>query len=190
MTLSSLIAVSSCGPKQVQTAAAPAPGSLVTSNSFVDLKAGDKLRILVPLLKSGGYVVKLAQPPPANPGTIVLKADDLEGYELVHYAVEAHTNGKVRLHFTAAEVIKDGKTVDRPNHLEVPFPLPSKSEYVRLIYLVRSSRSDHDMAIVASVQRPALDELTTHVQQNPETCRSTAAASCTWVPLGISVRPE
>lgn len=183
-----VIAVSGCGPRTAKVAAAPEV--LQNSNSYLDLQAGGQLRVLVPILKSGGYVPKTASNGSGEEHTIVLRAADLEGYELIHYAIQARRGGRVQLRFTSAEVLKDGKTVDRPQSINLPFALPSKSDFIRLIYLVRSSHSDHDMAIVASPNKISVENLTAKVEHHPEACVSSHDVSCEWVPRGISVRPE
>ncbi len=170
---------------RVPVAAAGTP----IDNSYTDLKPGERLRIVVPLLKSGGYLV--ATSPVAQEGnTIALSAAGLIGYEVSYYAIQKRSNGRVRLHFTSAESSKDGKTVPEEKAPALPFALPAKAAHIRLIYLVRSSRSDHNMAITASTNLEALDVFTSQLKSDPEVCKNEDEVSCSWVPAGIAVRPE
>lgn len=176
-----------CGPRMAKIAE---PAVAQNSNSYLDLQAGGQLRVLLPILKSGGYVPATSSTSSDQDHTIILRAADLEGYELVHYAVKGKHNGRVELRLTSVELVKEGKVVERPQNVKLPFALPQKAAYIRLIYLVRSSRSDHDMAIVASRNKAFLENLTARVEEDPQQCEASREATCEWVPKGISVRPE
>jgi hypothetical protein len=66
-----------------------------------------------------------------------------------------------------------------------------RANYLRLIYLIRISQADHNMAVVAARKIDALDAITRQVQTNPaEGCKVDQRASCAWVPDGIAVRAE
>ena len=177
-----------CAPKaaiRTPTTATKSPAD----NSYMDLTPGWRLRILVPVLNSGGSQVALGSAR-TNGNTIVLSAANLLGYELSYYSVEGKGDGRVRLRFTTAEKTIDGKTVPEPNAPKLPFPLPAKSEYIRLIYLVRKSQSDHNMAITASKNLNALNVFTEKLKDNSDICKRNGEISCIWVPSGIAVRPE
>jgi hypothetical protein len=100
------------------------------------------------------------------------------------------SNRRVLLEFVSAAETKDGKSTPLSNAPRLPFELPRRSQYVRLVYLVRVSRADHDMAIVASKHLDRLNAFTTRLIENPESCKPTVAISCSWVPAGIAVRVE
>jgi hypothetical protein len=68
--------------------------------------------------------------------------------------------------------------------------MPARARYVRLIYLVRVSDADHDMAVVASHNKSALDPLTAQVRANPASCHEGGGTFCAWIPAGIAVTPE
>jgi len=112
------------------------------------------------------------------------------GYENDYYSVVKSGSG-VHVEFRAAEAVKDGKTSRQPRPLVALFSLPVQMGYVRLIYLVRVSDADHNMAIVGAEDPETLASLTRLVQTNPEEgCRREMHSDCWWVPAGIAVRPE
>jgi hypothetical protein len=168
----------------------PASASIpAADNSYVDLESGWRLSIVVPLVKSGGTRPTLS--PQQNAGnTISLSAGDLTGYEISQYAITGRSNGAVRLKFTSAEITKDGKTVLDPTPPALPFTLPRGSEHIRLIYLVRASQADHNMAVAASKRLDALNVFTKQLNKNPDVCKTSDEVSCAWVPAGVAVRPE
>jgi hypothetical protein len=169
---------------------APTDGAVpFGDNSYMDLQPGTSLRILVPVLTSGRYQIptdSVAQ----DRGSIVLSAANLIGYEVSHYSVGGRNAARVRLKFRSAEITKDSKTVQETSAPPLPFALPAKAGHIRLIYLIRSSQADHNMAIAASRDLPALNAFTDRVKANPAACERGSAVFCTWVPAGIAVRPE
>lgn len=167
----------------------PTPGALVRENDYVDLTPGTNLRIVVPVLKSGGYKpTDLAEQ--TENRTITVSSGDVIGYVVSNYAVKGRRDGNVRLHFVSAETTMNGRTLPEVNAPALPFQLPRGTEHVRLIYLVRVSQSDHNMAIVASKHLEALNTLTERLRQDPNACQSSGEVTCSWIPAGIAVRPE
>ena len=122
--------------------------------------------------------------------TITLSARDLAGYETLYYAVEGSKGGKVRLRFASAEVTKDDKTTAETQPAALPFPLPAKPQHLRLLFLIRSSRSDHNMAILGAHDQRSLVAFTDRLKEDPDACRASRAVFCAWVPAGIAVRPQ
>jgi hypothetical protein len=59
-----------------------------------------------------------------------------------------------------------------------------------LIYLIRVSAADHNMAIAAAASIEDLEELTQRIRDNPASCENGGKTYCSWVPAGIAVRPE
>jgi hypothetical protein len=157
-------------------------------NSYEDLKTGSTLKIVMPLLKSGGFHASLhAQQ--TNSNTITLTADDLLGYITSKYAITGK-NGMLRLKFLLAQQTKDGQTLPLAAPPVLPFDLPRTPQHIRLIYLVRSSQADHNMAIAASKSLDTLDAFTRRLLRDPASCKAAHDTFCSWVPSGIAVRPE
>jgi hypothetical protein len=181
-------ALAGCSRHHVQVPAG-GPASPAANNSYMDLEAGWRLRIVVPVTASGGERVETgARESQGN--TIVLSAPNLIGYEVSYYTIEGHRKGKVRLKFASAEMTKSGKTVAEPEPPRLSFSLPNGTKFVRLVYLVRASRADHNMAIAAAKSKAALTALTAELRENPSACESRGDVFCAWVPAGVAVRPE
>jgi hypothetical protein len=145
--------------------------------------------VVVPILKSGGYRLPSLQLNGQNAGSLKV-GPDFVGYENDYYAV-VKNGGGVRTEFRFAEVVKDGNTTPQSLPLVSLFNLPANMRYVRLIFLVRVSNADHDMAIAAAADPKALAAITRRVQANPDAgCASGVDSFCAWVPPGIAVRPQ
>jgi hypothetical protein len=180
-----LVALSGCGKRSVPTPALPAAAAI--PNDYVDLEAGWRLRALIPLLKSGGF-----RPTMTEQQTVISLniRGDFIGYETAYYMITPQRQAGVWIQFQSAVVTKDGNTVPEqqaPPSLSMP---PRKMKYARLIYLVRVSQTDHDMALIASRRKEILNASTRRVQSDPVACRSDDTVFCTWIPAGIAVRPE
>jgi hypothetical protein len=139
------------------------------------------------LLKSGGYRLKTTgQTVDGNTVALSVGADFL-GYEVAYYAVKAR-NG---VEFVAAETTRDGHTTPQPQPVAHLFQLPRGVRHVRLIFLVRVSQADHDMAVAAAKDMRDLEALTRRVEANPaDACRDGQGAFCAWIPAGIAVVPQ
>lgn len=180
-----LLLTAGCVHKTVHAAAANPP----IDNAYMDLTAGGRLRITVPILASGGYQVA-TDAAQEHGNSIMMSAANRFGYAVSYYSIEGHSKGKVRIRFKSAEITRNGTTVQQTSAPRLPFPLPSAAEYIRLIYLVRKSPADHNMAIAASKNLEALNAFTNLMKSKPEVCKSDAVVSCSWVPAGVAVRPE
>jgi hypothetical protein len=175
-----LVALSACASRMAHVPATPAPPT--GPAYYIDLEPGWRLRAVTPILKSGGYRLR----PEGEAGSTTLRAGaDFLGYEIAWYTVESR-----RIVFAAAEVHNKDSVVPAPAPIAPLFRLPGNARYTRLIYLVRVSEADHDMALVAAHKREALDPLTAQVRANPRNCRTERETFCAWIPDGIAVTPE
>ena len=168
------------------------PAAVIASHSYIEFQPGWRLQVVVPILKSGGYNVKLQEMKSEN-GTIQLKApDDFLGYEIDHYVVESRKDGGVSVAFRTAEIhMNDGKTSNRSEPRLRLFKLPEEIQYVRLAFLSRVTPSEHDAVILAASTREHLEALTARVEENPsQACTESADEICSWVPVGVSVQPQ
>ena len=121
---------------------------------------------------------------------MTFSAADLTGYEIAHYAIKGGRNGTVLLRFTSAEITKDGKTVHEANAPTLPFMLPRGTGHIRLVYLVRVSQADHNMAILASKHLETFNTFTAQLRSAPGICKCDGEVFCSWVPAGVAVRQE
>lgn len=170
-----------------RSARVPSP---VQRGDSIDLLPGWRLRVVTPILRSAGYRLKALNEQTEN-NTITIAGSDFLGYETAYYAVKARRCRGVRVEFTSAERNQNGETRSEDRPLVRLFELPRRARYVRLIYLLRSSRADHDMAVVAATGTKSLETLTEQLEADPAgSCRSSKSAYCSWIPDGIAVRAE
>jgi len=163
---------------------APVP-ALARDNSYRDLRPGT-LRIVVPLGNTPDNIkCQSAQGQPLTCMTV-----GPVGYEIARYTILAARGGRVRLKFESAATTRDGDTVSEPRAPELPFRLPKKAAYTRLIYMLRASESDHNMAIAAADRMDILDDITKRVRADPAACRTAPDVLCSWVPPHVAVRAE
>jgi hypothetical protein len=158
---------------------------------YADLLPGCRIRVVTPVLKSGGYMPQLTEAPKEG-GAVVLKTnDDYVGYETSYYSVKGRTGGGVRISFMSAWVTEQGKTTRWPRPLVPLFELPDTARFIRLLYAIRVSQTDHDTAIVAASDPRLLENLTRRVRADPAgACRPDLIGVCKWVPNGIGVQIE
>jgi hypothetical protein len=177
-----------CAARNARLATQARPPS--TTNDYIDIQAGWRLTVVTPLTKSGRYVLRsLQQRSDGNENTLSA-GTDLVGYEVAHYAVIGK-GALVRVRFSSAEITKDDKTDPQPRSILPLFQSARRANYLRLIYLVRVSQADHNMAVVAARRLDNLDLITRQVEADPaDGCKSNRDASCSWIPDGIAVRPE
>ncbi len=167
----------------------PEPPIPEKSGYFIDLEPGWRLRVVTPILKSGGYELRTSGAETIG-SSITVPAADFIGFETAYYSVSKPDERGMRIAFLSATTTKGGETAPQPQPLVPLFDLPASVRFVRLIYLIRTSQMDHNMAVVATDQKEALDALTKAVQSNPGNCATRLGVYCSWVPTGISVRPE
>lgn len=169
-----------CAPRPAWRVAPP-------SREYFDLQPGQTLRVITPLLRSGGLQLAAPSPPAEQTeGGLRLTVDskgDFVGYEESLYSVEPG----LRITCRRVESVIDGVRTPESNPRVRLFRLPRRSRHVRLLYLLRSSQADHNMAILAAPNLASLERLTASICANPAT--ACQAPRCTWVPNGIAVRP-
>ncbi len=183
------LALDGCAARRTASVAPPGYG-MAADRSYIDLEPGWRLRVVTPLLKSGGYRAKFVEQQTSAGGggslNVQLASDSgFLGYELAYYTLGP--NARVRLRSVEATV--DGKTEARQKPVARLFEWPKVARFVRLVFLTRSSAADHDMAVLTARQQADLDAWTAKLQADPEgACRETRY--CSWVPGGIAVRAE
>lgn len=194
--LAAFVLLANCASRR---AAVPAPvvasaGTGATpfrSPDYVDLLAGFHVRAITPVLKSGGYELKPQQESTEGKTVTLSVGSDFLGYETSYYSVRPRRGAGVEVVFTGAEVTKDGVTTPQPRSIAPLFQLPRNARFVRLIYLIRVSDADHNMALAASDRIETLEALTRQVKADPANgCKTSGRAYCSWIPEGIAVRAE
>ena len=161
LSIGLLVTIAGCPRKVVRP---PAPSEPFVENPYLDLEPDSKLRIVLPLPKAE--------------------------FEITHFRVIGQRRGRVRLQFLSAGVSDDGKTVPEPRAPVLPFALPPKAAYIRLLYLQRLSQADHNMAVVAADRMDVLEAATKQIRADPNSCHSDDKIICSWVPPHVAVRPE
>ena len=163
--------------------------TIAKEQSYLDLKRGDRLRVVLPLRKAqdaGAEWSNVEQ----HGASITLSASQPVGFQIVKYQADGGHRGKVKLRFVSSETMIDGKAFLRASAPELPFRLPDRPGHLRLIYLVRVSQADHNMAIMSAPTMEMLNSFTNEVMRNAATCGKSGEVFCEWVPTGVAVRPE
>lgn len=165
--------------------------SALADRSYVDLEPGWRVRVVIPILKSGKFKMQVEEIHTER-GTVALKTgSDFVGYEVDYYAVSAQNGNGLVVRFDSAEVTSDGKSNRQSQPLVPLFDLPENVRYVRLLFLTRVSQTDHDQAVLGSSSLAGLDVLRQRVESSPaENCKIQPEGICSWVPDGIAVQPE
>ncbi len=177
-----------CASRTVRIPALPAASA---SNDYLDIQDGWRLTAVTPILKSGGYVLKTSDKPTGGNAFTLSAGSDFLGYEVAHYQVKGERGTRVRVEFNSAEVTKEGITQPQSHSIAPLFQEARRAGYVRLIYLIRISQADHNMAVVTATTMDVIDSLTRQVQANPAAgCSVHPRAACVWIPEGIAVRAE
>lgn len=179
-------ALGGCGTYRRQPEPSP-----ISNLSYIDLQPGWRIRVVAPRLKSGGYKVQLEEVRNEKGAITIETGKDFEGYETDYYEVRAADN-LLRINFRFGELrLNDGSRHRTLHPLVALFNAPNKEQYLRLLFLTRSSDRDHDQAILTASSVQQLEVLTNRVQTTPvESCKIQYETSCVWVPAGVAVRPE
>jgi len=160
-------------------------------DNYVDLRPGWRIRVITPILKSGGYKPQLKETA-ASGGAVELSADDdFVGYETAYYSVNSNAGRGIAVRFLLVEDTVKGESSRRPRPRVDLFSVLAGSGFVRVVFLTRVSQSDHNQAILVATSSDILDARTRRLEADPSAnCQSDAESKCVWVPEGIAVRPE
>jgi hypothetical protein len=175
-----------CARRMSRAAEPSLPGQPATPD-FLDLRPGNTVVVVIPILRSGSYVLPSLKTQDTSSIGGIEAGTDFLGYEKDFYTVKRDSNG-VRVHFRHGEVWHNGK-VQKMHAPRVRLFEHIENSHVRLVFLTRASEADHNMAVLSSGDLPRLNEMTREITTRAE-CRSGRDGSCIWVPNGIAVRPE
>ena len=189
LVAATFILFSSCTMRHAPQAL-PAADGIAAPEQFLDLQPGWRLRVVTPILKSGGYSIS-PKNTEINGSDISIRAGaEFLGYETALYNVKRNGSG-VLIQFASAAILRDGKTEANAQPLVRLFEIPRGLKFVRILYLLRFSGADHTMGVIATADQADLQAFTQQVQNSPEqACASSTKRFCSWIPDGIAVRAE
>jgi hypothetical protein len=187
----SMVFLASCANKaHAPVAAAPVVKWPVKSPDFVDLLPDWKVREVTPIFASGGFVAKKGtakEEGDITHLTITISGSDFQGYETAMYSLQPKPGGGVDAKLESVETNKSGQITKELKPRVLLFQFPRRVRYIRLLYLLRVSTADHNMAILGSNDVDQLNDLTKQVQADPAGCKDLRRAYCRWLPQGIAV---
>jgi len=160
----------------------------LSNNSYLDLQASWRLRVVSPVLQNPDQPNSLSLEPDGPFGFTVKAAPNLKGFETQYYAIRG-TNSGVQLKFINATLTTNGQISSEMQPLKNYFRLPPGAHRVRLLYLTRSTAAPHDMAMVFARRAADLSSMTDKVIQSPNAC-DTLPSACLWIPATVAVIPE
>lgn len=179
LTSAGLLAIAGCVHKSARE---PRNADILSRLEYVDLLAGEKVEVVVPILRSGGYVVPSVR---NSEGGTIETGDDFRGYQRDYYRLARRADG-AQIRFQYAVVWEAGKTSRRHQPRVDLFRDVANLPRLRLVFLTRLSKADHSMAIVAANDEAAIDALTRAVIDKAQ-CSDSSIGKCKWVPEGIAV---
>ena len=183
--LASCLLFAAC-PNKVPVHSIP-PGNIGEVN-YLDLKPGWRLRVVVPIVRTGGYIVPMTTETGGH-GVSVTAGKDFLGYETDYYDVESTHTG-VKIKFRRAEAIVQGKKSTPAQPVLRLFNTPEENGYLRIVYMIRESGHDHNTVVVSCVDEKTLHDLSPKVMAgNIESCQ-TYHSVCVQIPTGVAVIPE
>jgi hypothetical protein len=184
--LASVLAVGMTGCVHKGSVPPPATAQSLAPD-FLDLEPGWRLRITTPLSRPDASTTQ----EPSATGTITLKVPEGFAYETAYYAILRGPDRVLSFELVAGTVVREGKPTNEASMLGWKIHPNIAAPVARLIYLTRLSETDHNMAVIAALNAPALESLTRRIDQSPEQgCISTANSFCVWVPAGVAVVAE
>lgn len=185
----SLVLLSAC-VRHSRPIAAP-PLKPIDRSAYVDLIPGCRLRVVTPLFAPGTQERALAELLSKTGSATTLKAPPgFIGYETAYYLLKPSSDRGARIAFQYATVSKSG-TVTRENRPRRQLFRGSwNTRFFRLVFLIRKSKSNHNMALLGTHRKDTLNTWTAAILADPDACRNVKGRSCLWIPAGVAVRPE
>jgi hypothetical protein len=159
------------------------------SPEFVELKAGSTVQVVIPITKSGSYVLPSLRQKTSGNNVDLEAGEDFDGYEKALYKVRRLGDDGIQIRFSHAEDWEHGKRSSRRTARLSLFEDLTEFRHIRLVYLTRESQADHNMAVVASKDADALKASTDAVTRLAQ-CQTSQIVVCKWVPEGVAVTVE
>ena len=177
-----LLLCGGCAKRSVKASAPQRPKQA----EFLDLAAGWRLSVVKP---EAGQIQEQVEEHDGKKVIALRTSEDFQ-FSIERYSVSKRLGGGVRLHYQATERhTKDTTAIAKSAETSFLRQVAGK-RYIRLVYLVRLSESDHNMAILGTNRVEDLERLTAEVRRQPSSCTPQRGSICFWVPVGIAVRPE
>ena len=145
-------------------------------SDFIDIVAGQRLRVVGPVLRDDSEPLELtveSVDPDGGRGLNlrVRSSANLAGYEETWYSITGAGNGDSRIKHDQTSFFRDGEitVLERPDVTAVSF-IP-QGRFIRMIYLARvAERGDHDVLFVSGPTREELETRAAAVLKNPSQC--------------------
>ena len=165
----------------------PPPARAVSGPRYVDLVPGGRVTVVTPILKSGKFLLQTGEAKEEG-NTITLRVgDEFQGYETAVYLV----GEGARITVGEVKVNKGGVETAVAKPFAPRLRVPGRMRHVRLLFTLKVSDADHNMAVLAARDPGRLGALTGRVEADPAgACRTTRNEYCEWVPAGVAVRPN
>jgi hypothetical protein len=97
------------------------------------------VRAVVPILRSGGYIVPTRSLSEGNAVSVSPGGDPI-GYETDYYDVRSRNGSEIAIAFTRGEAVEQGKTSRRTEPRVQLLSLSTRTKFVRLVYLTARVR--------------------------------------------------
>lgn len=176
-----------CAARKPLPPPAPPAGRAVSGPRYVDLVPGGRVTVVTPILKSGKFLLQTGEAKEEG-NTITLRVgDEFQGYETAVYLVGEGS----RITVGEVKVNKGGVETAVAKPFAPRLRVPGRMRRVRLLFTLKVSDADHNMAVLAARDVQRLAALTERVEADPAgACRTTRNEYCEWVPAGVAVRPD
>lgn len=146
---------------------------------YIDLRPEFALRSVAPILKPGVSRYR--------------NAEDLAGYETVHYDLKRRGEDGIRIELASVEHNRMGEVRPARRPLTEVVALPASMRYARYYFRMWSVGQDRKIALLAAASRELLDPASKKFEADPEGfCKSLASArlACLSVPGQMMIAPE
>ena len=165
------------------------PAAIAPTDSDLELQPGWRLSAIVPVWSSAGPHA-FGDAHEAGRTITMTAPKELEGFQTQDFSIVQRRGGGIRMAMLPATLTKAGVTAPDPQTPTPVVQLPKSARYARLVYLIRETRAEHDMALVSSTSHDMLEDFSRRVQKDPVECRDTRGTFCSWIPKGVAVRAE
>jgi hypothetical protein len=119
---------------------------------------------------------------PEGNSLVSTTSKDFVGYETDYYEVRPREGAGIGIAFSGAEAVEQGKTAKKERPILDPFSSFAGFGLVRMVYLDRESKADHDALLVAAGDEETINRSAAVVANNAEACRHPRSPLAPWFP--------